>query len=78
MESSHSAPATRDARASATSLVIDVPGAALNSMLLLSALAGQRIKLIAPLLFNGWHKLMLKHGLVDKYPNLLDTLQMAQ
>jgi hypothetical protein len=28
-----------------------------------------------PLLFAGWHALMLKHELVDKYPNVLSTLQ---
>ena len=44
-------------------------------MELLTALAVRRTKLVTPLIFSGWHACMLKHGLVNKYPTVLSTIQ---
>src|SRR6266478_2826003 len=46
-----------------------------SSTALLSALTERQTKLVTPLLLNGWSALMVKHQLVNKYPNILSTLQ---
>jgi len=50
-------------------------GADRNNTELMTALADWRTKPVTPLLFNGWHALMHKHDLVNKYPKVLSTLQ---
>jgi hypothetical protein len=44
-------------------------------MVLSTALADRRINPVTLLAFSGWHLLMLKHNLVHKDPNVLNTLQ---
>lgn len=41
----------------------------------LTALADLRTKPVTPLLLSGWHALMLKHNLVNKYPSVLSIIQ---
>jgi len=65
----------RAAPAKPTACVIAAQDVVPSSTELLSALAGQLTKPTTPLLFQGWQNLMERHHLVDKYPNVLSTLQ---
>jgi hypothetical protein len=57
--------------------ITTVPVAEPISMVLLIAITNRRTKLAIPLLIARWHTFMNKHSLIDKYPNVLSTIQQG-
>ncbi len=54
---------------------IAVQDVVLTSTVPPDALAERRTRPITPLIYSGWLAAMLKHDLVNKYPNILSTIQ---
>src|SRR6266849_7611242 len=61
--------------ASVMAHAISVQDVVLTSTVPPDALAERRTRPITPLIYSGWLAAMLKHDLVNKYPNVLSTIQ---